>query len=265
MQAWLRRFSYLPLVLACCSPCRAWDTAPHQMITRAALDALPKSLLSRLGSEVEPLVTLYCIFPDRYEEMEHYGFVRNSPGPRSASEIRVYCVRPDGYPVHGATGDRETDMASLVYVLEGIITNLSQQRPAEAARYMGVLAHFIEDSLSPPHSVSPEELLDLTQRIAPGTRGNIHSALEKSIPEFTLRDRTPRPISGSVRTIATTILDQCYAGAAMNQENLPAMVKAATGNDEPALNEHRLRAGKTAAQILANVLSTAFERAGRAR
>jgi hypothetical protein len=235
------------------------------MITRAALDALPKSLLSRLGSEVEPLVTLYCIFPDRYEEMEHYGFVRNSPGPRSASEIRVYCVRPDGYPVHGATGDRETDMASLVYVLEGIITNLSQQRPAEAARYMGVLAHFIEDSLSPPHSVSPEELLDLTQRIAPGTRGNIHSALEKSIPEFTLRDRTPRPISGSVRTIATTILDQCYAGAAMNQENLPAMVKAATGNDEPALNEHRLRAGKTAAQILANVLSTAFERAGRAR
>jgi hypothetical protein len=259
MPASIRKFRYLPLVLACYSPCSAWDTEPHQMITRAALDALPKSFLSRLGPEVEPLAALYCIYPDRYEEMERYGFVRKSPGPRSAAEIRVYCVHPDGHPVHGATGDREMDRDSLVYVLEGIIANLSQQRPSEAARYAGVLAHFIEDSLSPPHAVSPEELMDLTQRVAPGMRGNIHSAIEKSVPGFTLQKSAVHPISGTVQNIATTILDQCYAGAETNQEDLPAIVRAATGHDEPALNGYRLRAGKTAAQILANALYSIFD------
>src|SRR5215471_3016203 len=99
MPASIRWVSYLPLVMACYSPCSAWDTGPHQIITRAALDAVPKSFVSRLGPEVEPLAALYCIYPDRYEEMERYGFVRNSPGPRSASEIRVYSVHPDGHPV----------------------------------------------------------------------------------------------------------------------------------------------------------------------
>jgi hypothetical protein len=254
MPASIRRFSYLALVLACCSPSNALDTRPHQIITKAALDALPEPFLSRLGPEVEPLVSLYCIFPDRYEEMELYGFVRNSPGPQNASEIRVYCVHPDGHPVHGATGDREMDRDSLVYLLEGITANLARPRPAEAARYAGVLAHFIEDSLSPPHAVSPEELRELTERVAPGTHGNIHSAIEKSIPEFTLQKWTPRRSSGTVQSIAATILDECYAGADTNQENLPAIVRAATDHDEPALNEYRLRAGKTAAQILANAL-----------
>ena len=77
-------------------PCRAWYTPPHQRITKAALDALPKTYVSRLGSEVKPLIEIYCIFPDRYEEMERFGFVRNSPGPQAKSEIRRYCVRPTG-------------------------------------------------------------------------------------------------------------------------------------------------------------------------
>ena len=239
-------------------PGRAWDTLPHQRITKAALDTLPKQLLNRLGSEVKPLIEIYCIFPDRYQEMERFGFVRNSPGPRAAAEIKAYCVRPDGQAIHGATGNREMDTGSVVFLFERILTNLSDHRPGEAARYAGVLSHFIADSLSPPHSAGADELLAMTPPSAQTGRINVHSAIERSIPEFTLRDRVPRIVSGHLVQAAEAILDECYSGAERNRSDLPSMVKAASAHDETTLNEHRLRAGTKAAEILADALYTLF-------
>jgi hypothetical protein len=119
-----RRFLCLPLLFIGGS-CWAWDTIPHQRITRAALVSIPKQFLNRFRPEVQSLVEVYSIFPDRYVEMEHYGFVRKSAGPQSAAEIRVYCVRPDGQPVHGSTGDRDCDIVSLLFLLERIAASLA--------------------------------------------------------------------------------------------------------------------------------------------
>ena len=180
-------------------PCPAWDTPPHQAITKAALDALPKAYVSRLASEIGPLIEIYCIYPDRYGEMESYGFVRRSPGPRNADEIRRYCLRPDGQVIHGATGDREMDTGSLVYLLERIFTNLAENRTGEAAQYAGVLSHFVADSLSPPHAIGAEQLMAIASRAGQDGGINFHSAIERTIPEFTLNGRAPRvhaPASG---------------------------------------------------------------------
>ena len=240
-------------------PSNAWDTVPHQRITKAALDTMPKRPLDRLGTEAASLVEIYCIYPDLYEEMEHFGFVRRGPGPRSVAEIRQYCVRGDGRPVHGATGDREVDTGSLVFLFEHIVTNLSGNRPAEAAKYAGVLSHFIADSLSPPHAIDPEELLDLAGGV------NVHSAIERSLPEFTLGDRAPHQAGTQVLTEIEAILDQVYAGAAQNRKDLPAMVKAVRSHDERALDGFRLRAGTRAAEILADALYLFFRTAEPAR
>ena len=239
-------------------PCRAWDTPPHQRITKVALDSLPKAYLSRLGSEAKPLIEIYCIFPDRYEEMERFGFVRNSPGPRNIAEIRSCCVRPDGQHIHGVTGDREMDTGSIVYLFERILTNLSEDRSGEAARYSGVLSHFIADSLSPPHSVNADRLLEMTPRPARAERINIHSAIERSIPEFTLDGRVPHLLAGHLVPAALAVIALCDAGAGQNRRDLPAMVKAASLHDEQALDEYRLRAGRKAAEILADALYTVF-------
>jgi hypothetical protein len=246
------------LILLFSGTCLAWDTPPHQLITKAALDTLPKSLLSRLGSEVKPLIDIYCILPDRYEEMEHFGFVRSSPGPRHTSEIRIYCVRPDGQLIHGATGDRDGDTDSLIYLLERSITKLCERRSGEAARYLGVLSHFIADSLSPPHAVGVDELREMTPRSIQLQAINVHSALERSIPEFTLGPRLPRVASGHIQTAAANILDQIYAGAELNRRDLVRMVKALVAHDEQTVNSYRLRAGKNAAEILADALYSVF-------
>lgn len=231
-------------------PSNAWDTAPHQRITKAALDTTPQRLLDRLGTEATSLVEIYCIYPDLYEEMERYGFVRRGPGPRSVAEIRQYCVRSDGRPVHGATGDRDVDLGSLVFLFERMVTNLSEKRPAETAKHAGVLSHFIADSLSPPHAIDPQELLDLAGGV------NVHSAIERSIPAFNLGDRAPRDVGAHILTAAEAILEQVYAGAAQNRRDLPAMVKALRSHDEGALDAFRLRAGTRAAEILADAFYT---------
>ena len=239
-------------------PCGAWETTPHQKITRAALATLPKSVLDRFGAEAPALVEIYCTLPDRYVEMESFGFVRKGPGPRIAAEIRLYCVRPDGEPVHGPTGERDADLTSLVYLFERIVTSFSENRPEDAARYAGVLAHFVEDGLSPPHAVSMEQLLAMAP---PGTpRGlNLHSVVERSVPEFTLGARIPRKAGDHLLSSAEAILEQCYAGAGQNRKDLPSMVKAACARDERTLDVYRLRAGRRAAEIFADALFTLSE------
>jgi hypothetical protein len=225
--------------------CRAWDTPSHQKITKAALDSLPARFVNRLGPESKLLIDLYCMYPDRYQEMAEFGFTRKSPGPHDASEIAVYCVRPDGEAIHGATGDWETDAGSLVYLFERILTNLAEHRPQEAARFAGVLSHFVADSLSPPHS-APVESLDL------------HRAIERSVPAFTLKNRAPRLAADHLLPAAKSTFDQLYAGAADNRRDLPAIVNAATLHDEQLLDTYRLRAARRAAEIFADALFTLF-------
>jgi hypothetical protein len=233
----LRLLIWLALALV---PCDAWDTAPHRKITKAALDSLP----NLFGAEAAPLIDLYCIYPDRYVEMEQFGFARKGNGPRGASEIREYCVRPDGQAIHGITGDRESDLKSLVYLFQQI----SSQRAGEAAKFAGVLSHFVADSLSPPHSVDAGRLLELAERYD-GAGVNIHGWIERSVPEIVV---DARRLPSSPRLV----LDACYQGAAQNRNDLPDIVRAACMRDETTLNRYRLRAGTRAAVILADAIAS---------
>jgi len=238
----MRLLVWLSLLLAG-GTCRAWDTPSHQKIAKAALDSLPARFVNRLGPESKLLIDLYCIYPDRYQEMAEFGFTRRSPGPQEPSEIAVYCLRSDGEAIHGATGDWETDAASLVYLFERILSNLAQHRPQEAARFAGVLSHFVADSLSPAHA-GPVETLDL------------HRAIERSVPAFTLQNRAPRIAADHLLPAAKSIFDQLYAGAAANRKDLPAIVNAVTAHDEKLLDTYRLPAARRAADVFSDALFT---------
>jgi hypothetical protein len=227
-------------------PCAAWDTPPHQLITRAALGRAPRKLLVRLGAEAAALERFYCIYPDLYLEMIRYGFVRKDGGAKSAAQIRPYCVRPDGEVIHGIGGDGKSDLASVTYLLEQMVANLDRRQPGEAARFAGVLSHFVEDSLSPPHSVTAARLDELAPELR---ETNLHSALEHSIPEFQLPPRdAAKPLT--LAEAAAAIVRSCYAGAEINRAAIPAMVRAVAAQDRRSLDRHRLRAGTLAAEIL---------------
>lgn len=244
------------LVFAGASQGYAWHTEPHVRITQAALDTLPPQLRSALGSESSALAESYCMQPDRYVEMERFGFVRKSPGPRTAAEIRVYCVRPDGAEVHSASFDRDHDLASLIYLFERIASSLSAKQPAEAARYMGTLSHFIADSLSPPHSVPADDLLALQPPSPSGAPVDVHAAIERTLPALSLGRRSPRIVGNHLTDAAENVLNRVYAAAAQNRKDLPVMVRAACAGDQSVLDGYRRRAGTAAAELLADALFT---------
>jgi hypothetical protein len=151
-------------------------------------------------------------------------------------------------PLHGITGDPDVDLASLVYLLERIDSHLIDGRTADAAKFAGVLAHFIGDSLSPPHAAGVEAISHET-----------HAAIERSLPPFTLEDRVPHRAGPHIVEAAEAILDACYRGALQNSRGLPQMAAAVASHDEIVLNRYRLRSGRAAAEILSDALVTVAE------
>lgn len=236
------------LALAAVSAC-AWDAAPHRLMTRAALDSLPPAVIARFGAEARNIPETYCLLPDRYVEIAQFGFARNSPGPRTAEELRPYCVRPDGRAVHSATFDRDDDLGTLIYLFERMLTAAGGKKPKDMAMYAGVLAHFIEDSLSPPHSVMAEDLAALSSDAA-----NLHGLLERSFPGFTIAKRTARAAPPNMLTVLESIVDRLYAGADRNRKALPDMVRALELHDAKKIDDYLLRAGKEASELLADTL-----------
>ncbi|GEM_PF-6553114 len=225
----------------------AWDTTPHRAMTRAALDSLPPAYRAQIAPEIPSILETWCMLPDRYAELVNFGFRRNSPGPKTVEEMQPYCVRPDGETIHSATWDRDEDLASLVFLYMRIASALHDKHPAEAVRYIGVLAHFLEDSLSPPHAAAqPRE---------------IHAALEHEVPAL----RTPQPHSAGAHIVeaAEAILDRLYAAADLNRKNMPAMVEAVSAKNQPALIALCRAPAQSAADLLADSLLTLFQLAAR--
>lgn len=226
-----------------------WEGGPHRAMTRAALDSLPPARVAAFGSEAAALAGTYCMLPDYYTAMTNYGFRAPRPAPQSIDEVVPYCLRPDREPVHSATWDRQEDLASLLFLYERILGALRARRPAEAARYAGVLAHFLEDSLSPAHVV--------------GQPPEIHAALERRIPPLSLAGRTPQLAGASVMPAAQSILSRLYAAADISRRNMPALLKAHAREDQAAIAALCLPPARTAAELVADSLYTLLEFAAR--
>ncbi|MBI5086552.1 MAG: hypothetical protein HZB13_18405 [Acidobacteria bacterium] len=216
------------------------------MITRAALDSLPQNYRARLGPEAANLIDHHSMLPDRYAEMTEFGFVRGSPGVKTAEEAAPFVLRPDGDPIHTASFDRDEDLGSLIFLFERIATALGKRDAPSAARYMGTLAHFIEDSLSPAHDGLSQE------------HARFHQALETAPPSFSLGARAPRSLGRGLLAPVNSLLDRIYAQADLNRSELPALVKALEASDAKPPADARARSARAAAELLADALAALF-------
>ena len=254
----------------------AWHTPPHQQITRAAVDSLPAAMQESLGLEKEMLIWVNCMYPDRYRGLAQAGPEKDpNPGPRDRAALKIYCEMPDGRPIHNVTQKRAEDIASFEHLLQSIIGEVRRGDMAAAARYMGTLAHLIEDSCSPAHAAPlPAAVIELRKRqTIPNpppwvgrlnehgtglTAGNLHAAIELTTLPFHLRGREPRRVGDNVAAVAAVLLDRCYAIVAENRADLLDMVRATYADDVPVMERLRSRAARHAAELLADAYYTAL-------
>lgn len=245
----MRSAGSLFLLLMFAPGASGWEGGPHRAMTRAALDSLPAARLTAFGPELAALAQTYCMLPDYYTAMINYGFRAPKPAPQSLDEALPYVLRPDREPVHSASWDRQDDLATLVFLYERILESLRLRRPADVARFAGVLAHFLEDSLSPPHVV--------------GQPMDVHAALERRIPPLSLAGRAPRLAGAGVVPAAEAVLKRLYDAADANRRNLPAMLKANARKDSGAVAALCLPPARAAAELVADSLFTLLSFAAR--
>ncbi|HUR57802.1 MAG TPA: hypothetical protein VM029_08830 [Opitutaceae bacterium] len=258
----------------------AWHTPPHQQITRAAVDSLPVPMQEKLGLEKEMLIWVNCMYPDRYRGLAQEGPEKDpNPGPRNRADLKRYCEMPDGRAIHNVTQNRREDLASFEFLLNSIIASLRADDVAGAARYMGTLAHLVEDSCSPAHAAPlplavvelgktqpipnpPPWLGRLNEHGTTLTAGNLHAAMELTTLPFNLHGRSPQRVGKTVEVATPKLLDRCYATVEENKRSLLEMVRATYADDVPTMERLRSRAARHAAELLADAYYTAWLIAG---
>lgn len=269
----------------------AWHTPPHQQITRAAINSLPVAMQEKLGSEQETLIMVNCMYPDQYRTLGNLDpdklhdpvpkwLAEISPRSREnwrriRTEMKIYCEMPDGRPMHNVTQNRQEDLDSLEFLLNSIVMEIRRDNIASAARYMGTLAHLIEDSTSPAHAGKlplvvmelrklqpipnpPPWVGRLNENGRPLKPGELHAAIELTTLPFTLDARPPKRVGKTVSDATPQLLDRCYAIVEENRAHLLEMVRAVYADDTPVVERLRSRAARQGAELLADAYYTAF-------
>jgi hypothetical protein len=280
--AMTRRLLPIVLVPFLASAALGWHTPPHQQITRAALDSLPTPLQELLGLEKDMVIWVNCMYPDRYRGLARQGPEKDpNPGPRDRAELKKYCEMPDGRVIHNVTRNRAEDLASFEHLMRSIGAEIRRNNITAAARYMGTLAHLIEDSCSPAHAAPlplavaelrgrqplpnpPPWVGRLNEHGGTLTAGNLHAAIELTVLPFHLHGRPPELAGKTIAEAAPTLVDRCYAIVDENKADLVEMVRATYANDVPVMDRIRSRAARKAAELLADAYFTALTLASRA-
>src|SRR4051794_26387026 len=168
---WLRRVS-VRLAAFLCSTTAAFAWGPHPAITQAALDALGTndSLLIQLGSSAQALTN--------YAWM---GDFRRLPFEDGTELFYAddYLIFP-GVATHFDHILPEVKSTYRPY-FERALQALRTESPVNAARWIGSLLHFAEDSGSPPHAAQ--------------LRGDVHTKMENWVDAGRIAIGDYRPTS----------------------------------------------------------------------
>ena len=245
-----------PRAIAACLwlalPAPAWHDPVHEMITRNALGSLPAAMQQKWAPFADALAREYSLYPDRFRGAKEAELAR----------LRLYCVKPDGKPIHNVTWQQDDDLKSLEYSLNGVIDGIRAGRMDAATQHAGVLAHFLEDSTCPAHALIPADspLNSLRDRFAPDGQKQLqlHPTIERSAPAFDLAGRTPQRAGKTVPMAAEALLLRCYRIIRSNRENLETLVQAVYAGDTATVDKTRLEAARRGAELLADAYFTAF-------
>jgi hypothetical protein len=240
------RWALLCAVLSAAAPARAWHAPVHKAITISAWQSLPADFRAAWGDAAAKI-------PDHSMAPDLYVIATGA----LQEEMRPFC-EVEGRAIHNVTWNRREDMESLDYLRRSIAAALAAHEPARAARFAGTLAHFIQDSLSPAHALTPwDSELDTLREVIEPTAGSdkirLHTFIEASAPPVNLAGRTPRRIGNR------ELLEAIYAGVRANRDVLLDVGRAAFAGDQAGLNAARHASAVTAAQLLADALYSAVE------
>lgn len=243
------------------------DGRGHSLMTKAAYQALPDWEHALWDAELESLAGEYCMYGDSYfgsgrQVAAPYMEMPNGENPMAPWTLRTFTKKEFGDFFRCGYYDQVRYV--LEYYVASIAGTLKEGKTRDAAKFAGVLAHFIEDSSCPPHALGTELSTDLylIKRLMPAPCQrkrvkNFHTILESEYESFSLSGYVPR-LMGTTPAEASFLLLERFADMVETSiEQILSMVTAFY-DDEPAELRRRLTTTAIqASEMLADALHTA--------
>lgn len=210
----------------------AWG--PHTEITRAAIAVLPShtELKDTFGDELDRIARDYCWMGDWRESVrpDHYP-----------DDYLLFPHAPEHFS-HMLPAVRRSFEPFFRRALQAART----ENPQNAARWIGSLLHFLQDSGSPPHAAS--------------VGGPTHSKMERWLDEakIDIRDYKPRLLGENDEEATKGLLermDQLHSYAKLRGDKLKPLVEKLTSRENQPLE---LECALETARVTADVLHTLF-------
>jgi hypothetical protein len=244
------------------SSLRVWAWGPpHAYISQTAVDLLPAWQKTLLGDQIKPFVRDYCYFPDRAFQPSVRPYIMPAP-----AGVKALLHLP---------ASLEQNKLVFDYYLPRAVELLRQGNTAEAMKYFGCAAHYIEDSNCPAHFRYGETAVpeggpmlsqpDFIRGLMPLPESAdmewFHSRLDNC--PFTLAQLKsavgsyrPRLLGGSMEELIFNVVEQHCQMNARAQRHLIPMMEAIGANNMAKFKAEGAAAAKGGARLLTDVLYT---------
>jgi Carboxypeptidase regulatory-like domain len=224
------------LVLGCAAAARAWGMRPHSWITRAAVDALgPGHVLVRhLGPNAD-LLPAYCQMADWRR-----GLITHEGGQSFYADD--YLLFP-AMPVHLEHDSPDIARTYPPYFRRAVQA-LRTETPANAARWIGSLLHFVEDNGSPPHAFQ--------------THGELHVRMETWVDQkqINLNGYHPQSLGATEDQALDGLLRRMAGLIAYSRERGRKLRPLAEASRRAAMEPIALESALECGRVVADLLET---------
>lgn len=241
--------SYFIVSLFLCA--RAWGWGgPHGTITQASLKALPAWQQEALGTELQPLGSLYCAIPDLVhtrKDLAPYAMMDSRPGIVYLVNLHLPATPAENYEY-------------LRYFLDKAVAAMQTNAVADATRFAGTLAHFLEDWGCPAHSVPNDNMFTLFKQFLPPPddyrHTPLHGPVENGTFDLALSGYKPRLLGTTVDEAAFTLLQRSQEATVYARGQVVPIIQALYADDTNAWNAAQQKAALFDAKLVADALYT---------
>jgi len=231
-----------------------WGKENHGNITRAAFDLLSKREQLMFGSAADSLINHYCLNPDN-----HRWAVRNKVQDMiTFYDPYVNLLLLQNQKQWHKNDDENSEVCFYITtkLMHEAIQNLREKKPLEAAKYLGSLAHFIEDNVCPVH-VLPDAII---QQLMPSpdypNKMDIHRKVERPTFPINLEGYKPVLLGENLVEASEAIYPRFKENRLNSRAQLVPLIQAMYAEDEVKTNKYRAAAAEPAAKLYADILHT---------
>ena len=193
------------------------DGTGHKILTTAAIESLPKWMQTLIEPEKARLENDYCMYGDAYfvdqESIGPYIELPDGRLPMDPWEIRHFRKDAPGKDYY-TCGYYDLMRYSFNYFADKCIDAIKHNDIATFAKFVGSIAHVIEDCGTPPHAVGTEMGTDMKmlKHLYPchdrkKMASQFHSVLERKFEPFSM-DYSPELLGLSPAEISFNMLER---------------------------------------------------------